>query len=470
MKLNSAKIQVDLTDALERHRVAGASIAIMHEGALAMATAGYANISTGVGLTTDTMMHIGSITKVLNATLVMQLVDEGLLDLEVPVSQYLPDFRVKDPSATEEITVKMLINHTSGIDGDTTIDHGHDEETVEKAVARMSTYSQIFPPGADCSYSNAATVVAGHLAARVTGVGWYELIKNRVFKPLNMRCSIVLPEDALLARASMGHFLDWQTNHHIRSSHAFLPLGFAPAGHTAMMSPSDLVIFAQMHLSNGLGPDGSRMLSVESARLMRETTTPGIGRMPYGVGLGWMTYGNGVVGHGGGGPGVVGRLYASPRHQFAIAILTNSDNGDSLIEDFAAPYLQEVCGFEIPHSSASDVLPNATIDNANYVGCFEDSWMSYTIAEKADGLVLSTRTKIAIYDVISTEPTDSAVMLPVGDDQFVVKPTDQQRNANREAFPQAGDVLITLRNKDSLGRPQHLASGSRLYRRAGEQL
>ncbi len=80
----------------------------MHEGALAMATAGYANISTGVGLTTDTMMHIGSITKVLNATLVMQLVDEGLLDLEVPVSQYLPDFRVKDPSATEEITVRCL--------------------------------------------------------------------------------------------------------------------------------------------------------------------------------------------------------------------------------------------------------------------------------------------------------------------------------------------------------------------------
>ncbi len=77
--------------------------------------------------------------------------------------------------------------------------------------------------------------------------------------------------------------------------------------------------------------------------------------------------------------------------------------------------------------------------------------MSYTIAEKADGLVLSTRTKIAIYDVISTEPTDSAVMLPVGDDQFVVKPTDQQRNANREAFPQAGDVLITLRNKIASG-------------------
>ncbi|MER9896423.1 beta-lactamase family protein [Mesorhizobium sp. M0119] len=465
MNLDARNIQIELTDALERHRVAGASIAVFHEGTLATAAAGFANISTGVGLTTDTIMHIGSITKVFNATLVMQLVDQGLVDLADPVRKYLPDFRVKDATATEEITVMMLINHTSGIDGETPIDNGHDEETIEKAVRRMSAYSQVFSPGAYCSYSNAATVVAGHLAEKVTNRNWYDLVKTRIFEPLGLPHSAVLPEDAMLFRTSVGHFIDRTTGALTRTSHVFLPLGFAPAGHTAMMSAADLVMFARAHLCDGLSLSNKRILSPLSAQLMRGTTTPNIGQMPYGIGLGWMTYGADVVGHGGGGPGIKAQLYASPAQQFALAVLTNSDNGTDLIIDIAAPYLRQICGFEIAQPVELAKPSTESTEESFYAGRYEDSWIVYDVSKNESGLTLSVRTKIACYDNMSTEPTDAAPLIRAGEDQFIFTPTARQSNANPCFFPATRDIRVAFRNKDSSGRPEHLASGARLYRR-----
>src|SRR5262245_60223402 len=118
MSIKQSDLQASLESALARHQVPGASIAIFQDGQVTTAAAGITNITTGVPLTTDTLMHIGSTTKPFNATLVMQLVDAGLVDLDEPVLRYLPDLRLQDRQALERITVGMLIDHTCGIDGD----------------------------------------------------------------------------------------------------------------------------------------------------------------------------------------------------------------------------------------------------------------------------------------------------------------------------------------------------------------
>jgi len=82
---------------------------------LEIGAAGVTNSTTGVEITPDTVLHIGSITKVLTATLVMQLVDEGRVQLDAPLKRYIPEFQLADRSAAERITVEMLLNHTSGI-------------------------------------------------------------------------------------------------------------------------------------------------------------------------------------------------------------------------------------------------------------------------------------------------------------------------------------------------------------------
>jgi CubicO group peptidase (beta-lactamase class C family) len=105
-----------LAASIQKHKVPGASAAVFRAGEWEVAAAGVTNVTTGVNATAETVMHIGSITKVLNTTLVMQLVDEGLVELTAPLKRYVPDFQVADRDATERITVEMLLNHTSGID------------------------------------------------------------------------------------------------------------------------------------------------------------------------------------------------------------------------------------------------------------------------------------------------------------------------------------------------------------------
>jgi len=203
----ASDLEARLREAIARQKVPGASIALFKDGTLETAAAGVANISSGVEMTTDTIMHIGSITKVFNTTL-MQLVDEGRIRLDAPVKTYLPDFRVADVEATEQITVKMLVNHTSGIDGDLTRESGHDQERIVDAMGRIAAMGQIHQPGADVSYNNAGMVVAGYLVQYLTGKSWYDVVKERIFRPLGMNHAIVVPEDALLYRASVGHHLN----------------------------------------------------------------------------------------------------------------------------------------------------------------------------------------------------------------------------------------------------------------------
>jgi CubicO group peptidase (beta-lactamase class C family) len=101
-----------LAASIQKHNVPGASAALFRAGRWEVAAAGVTNVTTGVDVTTETVMHIGSIAKVLNATLVMQLVDEGRVELGAPLKPYLPDVQVADRDATNLITVEMLLNHT----------------------------------------------------------------------------------------------------------------------------------------------------------------------------------------------------------------------------------------------------------------------------------------------------------------------------------------------------------------------
>jgi len=98
----------------------------------------------------------------------------------------------------------MLLNHTSGIDGELLPDKGHDEETIEKGITRFAELGQLFAPGTEFSYCNAGTVIAGYLAQQLRRNSWYSLIKERIFAPLKMNHAAALPEDAILHRAAVG--------------------------------------------------------------------------------------------------------------------------------------------------------------------------------------------------------------------------------------------------------------------------
>src|SRR5262249_29527841 len=230
----------------------------------------------------------------------------------------------------------MLLNHTCGIDGEYFSDAGPDAERIEDVIPRIERQGQIHAPGAEASYCNSGAVLAGHLPHRLLGKSWYTLVEERIFKPLELTHSVVQPAQALLHRASVGHFLD-KDGSNTRTSFAFLNRSFAPAGATAMLAAKDLATFALAHMNDGVAPNGHRLLSAPSARRMRRQMAAWRGVGGGGVGLGWMTMDKGIVGHDGGGPGIMSWLYADPAAQTVAAVLTNAAHGVRVLNEITAP-------------------------------------------------------------------------------------------------------------------------------------
>src|SRR5206468_7921692 len=132
----------------------------------------------------DTAFQIGSNSKVWTATVVMQLVDEGKLDLDAPIVDVLPDLRLSDPEVTAKVTLRHLLTHTSGIDGDVFTDTGRGDDCVEKYVEVLDQAALTHPLGATLSYCNSGLILVGRVIEKLTGKTWDAALRERLFTPL----------------------------------------------------------------------------------------------------------------------------------------------------------------------------------------------------------------------------------------------------------------------------------------------
>ena len=439
---DDAALSDKLNAICKQARVVGASAALFEDGNLKTATYGVANMKSGVDITTDTVMHIGSITKVINTTLLMQLVDEGLVDLDEPVRKYLPKLRIADMRALRKISVRMLVNHTSGIDGEIFPDFGPDKERIVDLVSRLPDVGQIHAPGADSSYCNVGTVLAGYLCQALKNKSWYELVEDQIFEPLEMNKAVVRPDYALLYRSSVGHYMDLTT------------------GSTAMMAASDLIKFGLMHANNGVGENGARILSENSAKLMRQETAryQGLaGELRYG--LGWALLGNGIVMHTGGGPGISSILYVHPESTSSLAVLTNTVTGGAVANALASEFTIKHGGGPLFAETIkiATQASDETVDASNYIGSYENSVVRYDVIQNADKISIVVTYKIAPYESMSLDPV-TVSLKSASNDYFLFGP---------EGAAIGASGIIRFVNPDNSGNFQHLAIGGRLYKRTG---
>lgn len=446
--MDPKELQDAVDAARSKHNVPGVSAAFYADGQIVLASSGITNVSTGIAATQDTLMHIGSITKLFTTTLVMQLVDDGKVALDRPVVEFMPEFHVGDSEATRTITVGELLNHTSGIDANLLPDIGHDKETIENTVARMRSAPQLHAPERARSYCNAGMVIAGYLCQQLRGKSWYDLIKERIFAPLAMQQAVVLPEDAVLYRLSVGHFLNPATKAPVRTPLAYLPIGYAPAGSTAMMTASDLMTFGRMHMAKGVGPNGTRIFSEANALRMREPFGHVMGPQAFDCTIGWQRSPGGLLHHSGGGPGIVSMLVTHPASQTAIVVLTNADYGVSVLADLVKPFLKTRLGLDT-FAPAPKALANQTIDPAPYVGIYENSSVVHEIAAK-DGRLTWTAYGRASYDRgVRTERLPTKELAAAGDGRFLTSDT----------------TFIKFVDPDSSGKSRYLQQDVWLYRR-----
>ncbi len=309
------------------------SLATWHNGRLQQAAAGILNTETGVEATPDSIFQIGSITKVMTACLVMQLVDEGRVDLDHLVRDYLRDFQLVDETVAQQLTVRQLLNHTSGIAGDFfPDDNDHQGNLIARHVDRCHLLPIVHPVGKLFSYSNSAYAIAGRLVEVVRGMSWYQAMKEFIYRPLGMGHAIADPIDVIRHRAAIGHVHNQgDPDNLIVSRRPYLSLGQAPCGATPTMSATDLITFARAHLDYGVSQAGNRWLSEQSVKAMQ---SPGFDLPPVSqiasesLGLGWFLshykkQDVSTFSHGGATLGFLAMLQVLPGQNTAYAILLN---------------------------------------------------------------------------------------------------------------------------------------------------
>jgi CubicO group peptidase (beta-lactamase class C family) len=184
-------------------RIPGMALAIV-KGDQIVYLKGYGQADpSGRPVTPQTPFLIGSITKPFTALAVMQLVEAGKVDLDSPVQRYIPWFRVADPQASAQITVRMLINQSSGLPGDPTQvtwktwTWQNTPDAIERHVRLLANTKLAFPPGQSFTYANANYATLGLIIQSVTGKSYEDYIREQIFARLDMQNSFVSQDEAI---------------------------------------------------------------------------------------------------------------------------------------------------------------------------------------------------------------------------------------------------------------------------------
>lgn len=190
-------------------KVPGYLAGVYHGGDQTVVAHGVANVVTRAPMREDTGFLIGSVTKLLTTSLVLQQVERGVVDLDERVITYVPEFRLTTPGAAEKIRVRNLLTHTNGIDADLLLIDAKGRDALKVFVEGLGrSCGTLFGPDEYISYSNGGMIVAGRLLEVVTGTSYHDLLTREVYAPVGMDDSCTSAEEAILRSTAVGHFFD----------------------------------------------------------------------------------------------------------------------------------------------------------------------------------------------------------------------------------------------------------------------
>lgn len=403
----------------KEYGVPGASLAIWSNNGLEEAACGVVNLNTQVPTTVETLFQIGSITKLYVAAMCMQLVEEGKLTLDDPLRRWLPDFKLADEDVAARLTLRHLLTHQSGIEGDFFKDAGRGEDRIEKFVGMLGELTQVHPLGAMFSYCNTGFVIAGRLIEVAGGARWDKAIRNRLAKPLDTPAFSTLPEQAMRHLTAIGHL--GAPGALVVTPLAYLAQSNAPAGSMSMAKARDVVTFARMLMGGGVAPNGKRLLSEESVKAMHEVNVTCPRHMNIdAVGLAtflWDWDGDGVYetfGHDGSTIGQAAWLRYHPKSGTVMALLTNGGNGKGMAQVLMNEIFTTRAG--VTPVKTPEPTPGYGFDASRYVGRYRNVMETISVTAEDGGLV-ATITPSPASAVISGEKR--VALKPVDGELFV---------------------------------------------------
>jgi CubicO group peptidase (beta-lactamase class C family) len=262
----AARVDRFLRAQLKDSAIPGAAVALTH-GDQVLMVRGYGHDSTGAAVTGDSLFRIASLSKSFTALAVMQLVDAGLLHLDDPVREHLPEFEMADPR-TDQVTVRELLDHTSGITDAVVPDLSRDQpSSPREATTSLRSAHLASTPGTSYSYANPNYQVAARLVEAVSGEAFGRYLRRHILEPAHMSgTTSTVTDDEPVPGLAEGHLIAY--------GHAFAAPAFGSytVGDGGVVSTAaDMARWLIVDANDGCAPDGTRLVS---GRAMAQLHTP----------------------------------------------------------------------------------------------------------------------------------------------------------------------------------------------------
>lgn len=339
---NVARLTVELepkiNDEIGKGQLPGFAIGVVKNGKLIYAKGfGVAKLGTNTPITSRSLFHMASVTKTFVATAVMQLVEQGKIDLDAPLTKYLPYFKIDD-ERYQTIKIRQMLSHTSGIPD--TINYNwdkpeYDAGALERFVRSIADQKLVFAPGEKFAYSNTAYEILGDVIAKVSGESFEDYVQHHILTPLGMKDSTLLVREANPQLLTSPHVFE---NQKVVVSKIF-PYNRAHAPSSTLYSSiEDMSCWAIANLNHG-ELDGRRILKRETVESMWRPVVDALGMKE---GMAWFTTENGghhFVLHSGGDVGFESLVVLAPDDSVAVMAMSNFANYSAADHDYVEEFV-----------------------------------------------------------------------------------------------------------------------------------
>ena len=463
---------------MQKWKVPGLAIAVVQNGQVIYSHGfGLRDVKNNLPATTKTIFAIGSISKSFTSLSMGILNDEGKLDWDKPVRQYLPEFQMYDPVASERMTPRDLISHRVGMAGHDLIWYSSDF-TREELVHRLQFLQSDHDFRSRYRYNNLLVMTAGYLVGRIAGQSWEDFVRQRVFNPLQMNSSNFSVSDS---QKSSDFAHPYRKDEHTgevaeTAFHALSPIG--PAG-SINSNVEDMARYVIFQL--GKGKVGDRQVISETNLALTHSPQVPMGRSapfkeigPMSYGMGWVITayrGHPLIWHNGGIDGFYALLSLLPDENFGVVILTNLLDDDpvpEIIADNIFDYLlrldpidwsnrfqerdkqQKAAEEEEQKKELSERKPNThpSHELKDYVGRYENSGYGIlTIQAAGDGFTaalnrLSFPLRHYHYDVFEVPPNSTGAV-DIGKLRFLTDMNGEIHAVAAPLEPDAPEIIFT---------------------------
>jgi CubicO group peptidase (beta-lactamase class C family) len=378
--VETRKLEEILLGWMDRQQTPGLAAAIVVESRIVLLH-GYGQTSVDAGaapVTETTLFRIASTTKLLVGTVVMRLVEQGALALDAPISRYLPWLHLRQAGLEDQITLRHLLSHTSGLCHFPADFASRDPDGLDVwAHEHLPRYPALTPPGQVWLYSNTGLSLAAYVAQSVTTTPFALLMHDLLFAPLGMEHTTFDPLVALTYPCALGHTRradgGWEVDHQFVHNTAWDPAG------GALSCVQDLAQVALLHLHHGMSGK-QHLLAAETIQLMQTPQVKCWTRDEGGYGLTWATVqykGHALVRHNGGGVSSYQSVFVlAPAMNTGVVLLANGGLEGELVQALLDAVLT-------PTGQASQpaLPPNEEADWPTYCGTYLGPYTGLVVVE-----------------------------------------------------------------------------------------